>query len=152
MKKTLFLLLALLIAVSTAACTTGSTSGQPDPDTPTNDWGITLNLENVTCSGATIVCKQSGGVPTGRLQTGSYYVITRLGPDNNWEPLREGETVWTMEAYSVNMGGTTEWKVNWEWLYGQLPDGHYRLGKGFMNFRGPGDYDEMMIYAEFEIK
>ena len=118
-----------------------------------NDWGITLTLDNLSRSGATIVCTQSGGNPTGELTTGSYFVIEQLGPDNGWKPLDylelEGELAWTAEARLVNMDGTTEWEVNWEWLYGELPNGHYRIGKEFMDFRGTGDYDTMMIYAEF---
>ena len=46
----------------------------------------------------------------------------------------------------------TEWEIDWEWLYGTLPTGKYRLGKEIMDFRGPGDYDTQIIYAEFEIK
>lgn len=116
------------------------------------DWGITLTLKDLTPSGATIVCTQSGGSPTGELSTGSYYVVQRL-TEGGWESLEylelEGELAWTAEAWIINMDGTTEWEINWEWLYGQLPDGHYRIGKEFMDFRATGNYDTMMIYAEF---
>ena len=44
-----------------------------------------------------------------------------------------------------------EWQVNWAWLYGQLSPGKYRIGKNIMYFRGTGDYDQKMYYAEFEI-
>ena len=46
---------------------------------------------------------------------------------------------------------TTQWDVNWEWLYGELPAGEYRIGKEIMNFRGAGDYDTEMLYAGFVI-
>lgn len=120
-----------------------------------NDWGITLTVKDETPSGVTIVCTQSGGSPTGELTTGSYFVVERLGPDNAWKEVThlqlEGELAWTAEAWLVNMDGITEWQVNWEWLYGQLPGGIYRIGKQFMDFRGVGDYDTMLIYAEFGI-
>ena len=36
--------------------------------------------------------------------------------------------------------------------YDKLPAGTYRICKDFMDFRGAGDYDEALFYAEFEIK
>ena len=45
---------------------------------------------------------------------------------------------------------TGRWDVRWDWL-GELPAGEYRIGKKIMNFRGTGDYDEEMVYAEFAI-
>lgn len=122
------------------------------PPEPEYDWGVTLTLKNLTRTGATIVCTQSGGSPTGELHTGSYYIVERL-TENGWEEVEhrqlDGELVWTAEAWLVNMDGTTEWEVNWAWLYGELPDGHYRIGKCFDDFRGSGDYHTMMVYATF---
>ena len=45
-----------------------------------------------------------------------------------------------------------EWEVNWEWLYGELPVGKYRIGKQIMDWRAPGDYDTVLYYAEFELR
>ena len=59
---------------------------------------------------------------------------------------------WDAVAWSISMGSMTEWQVDWEWLYGSLAPGHYRIGKEIMNFRGTGDYDKEMYYAEFEIE
>ena len=39
------------------------------------DWGITLSVKDVTDSGLTLVCTQSGGELTGELQTGSDYKL-----------------------------------------------------------------------------
>jgi hypothetical protein len=41
--------------------------------------------------------------------------------------------------------------VDWGWLYGALPSGQYRIGKEIMNFRGAGDFDKSMAYAEFTV-
>lgn len=41
--------------------------------------------------------------------------------------------------------------LNWEYLYGRLNDGHYRIVKRVMDYRAPGDYDEYDICAEFDI-
>lgn len=123
------------------------TSGQPQ-------WGITLTAENVTPTGLTIVCTQSDGEPTGELQTGSDYILEQL-TEGAWKKVdylsQEHEIAWTAEAYLIPTEDTVKWEVNWEWLYGELSAGQYRIGKGIMDFRESGDYDTAMHYAEFEI-
>ncbi|MBQ3028731.1 MAG: hypothetical protein IJD26_06590, partial [Lachnospiraceae bacterium] len=42
------------------------------------DWGLTLSVKDVTPSGCTLVCTQSGGSPTGELQTGTDYNLIVL--------------------------------------------------------------------------
>ncbi len=160
MKRFLSIFFAAVLTVSLAGCAanapkTPSVSPSPENTLPaheTNNWGITLSLKDLTRTGATIVCAQSGGTFTGELNTGSYFVLEQL-TDQGWVevPMKEleGELAWSMIAYIVTLNGTTEWPINWEWLYGELPDGHYRMGKEFTNFRSPGDYDKMMIYGEF---
>ncbi len=49
------------------------------------------------------------------------------------------------------MDSSVEWEVNWEWLYGSLSAGTYRIGKEVMDFRGAGDYDQEFFYAKFEM-
>ena len=118
------------------------------------DWGITLSAEEVTSAGLTVVCSQTGGNPSGELQTGSWYTLEKL-TEEGWRTVeylpQEYEIGWTMEAYLIPMESALELDVNWEWLYGQLPAGKYRIGKEIMDFRGSGDYDKSVIYAEFEI-
>ena len=119
------------------------------------DWGITLTAEDVSPTGLTLVCAQSGGQLTGEPYTGSYYLL-ELRSGETWtavEMLPQEHTVaWTLAAWGVPVEGETEWEVDWQWLYGELPAGAYRIGKEFMDFRGSGDFDEAMFYAEFEIE
>ncbi len=117
-------------------------------DSP-DEWGITLSVKNVTATGATVVFGQKGGNTTGELNSGSYYRL-----EHNNEELAfavEGDIVWTAEAYMIPKGGEVEMEVNWEWLYGTLEPGTYRIVKQVMDFRGPGDYDEKEYSAEFTI-
>lgn len=118
-------------------------------------WGITLTATDITPTSLTLKCTQSGGRPTGDLQTGSWYVLETWTQKYGWKQVDylsyENEIMWTQEAWTISMNDTCEWKVNWEWLYGQLPDGKYRIGKEIMDFRGPGDFDKTIYYAEFEI-
>ncbi len=117
-------------------------------------WGITLSAENVTPAGLTLVCTQSGGTPTGELQTGSWYILERFTEEGwtevEWVP-QEYDVAWTAEAWNIPKEDTVEWKVDWEWLYGKLSPGTYRIGKSVNDFRETGDYDTQNFYAEFQI-
>lgn len=116
------------------------------------NWGITLTAENVIPTSAKIKCTQSGGEPTGELQTGSWYILETWTQENGWhEAPCYAEVCWTEEAWLIPKDSVTEWEVNWEWLYGTLPEGKYRIGKEITDFRGTGDYDEAIYFAEFEI-
>ena len=162
MKKLIALVFALVCVMSVAGCgskTDDGTSQNPIQnklgDEKPNQWGIALEVDNVTANGLTIVCNQSGGENVAELSTGSYYVIQK-SEKTGWVNVnylsQEYEPVWTSEAWIIQKESTTKWDVNWEWLYGQLSAGEYRIGKEIMNFKDTGDYDTKLIYAEFIIK
>lgn len=117
-------------------------------------WGIQLNASKITSSGLTLVCNQSGGWPTGNLQTGSPYWL-EVQINNQWVSVEmlpsEYERAWTAEAWIIPMNDSIEWVVNWTELYGNLPAGNYRIGKEIMDFRDTGDYDTNTYYANFEV-
>ena len=50
------------------------------------------------------------------------------------------------------MNDSCEWEVNWEWLYGKIPAGKYRVVKEILEFRSPVDFDKAVYYTEFEIE
>jgi len=116
------------------------------------NWGLTLSVKDVTESGLTLVCTQSGGELTGELQTGSDYKLIVL--KEAWEdvPTIIEDYGWDMIAYGVAKDDVTEFEYNWEWLYGKLPAGTYRMVKGFTEYREAGDYDNFTYWTEFEIK
>lgn len=119
------------------------------------NWGITLTAENITPTGATIKCTQSSGKPTGELQTGSGYIVENWTQENGWKEMPyviDGEIGWTAEAWIIPKEDTVEWEVNWEWLYGELPTGKYRIGKEIMDFRASGNYDKAVYFAQFNIQ
>lgn len=120
----------------------------------TDAWGIQLTAAKITATGLTLICNQSGEGPSGELNTGSYYNLEVL-EDNQWNAVKmrpqKNDIAWTSEAWIIPMNDSTEWEVNWEWLYGKLPPGNYRIGKEIMDFRGTGDYDTDIYYAYFAI-
>ena len=118
-------------------------------------WGVTLTAEDITPTGITITCTQSGGNPTGELQTGSWYILETWTREYGWKQMPyiiEGEIGWNDIAWMIPMEDSVEWEVNWEWLYGAIPSGKYRIGKSITDFRGSGDFDNAIYYAEFEIE
>ncbi len=121
----------------------------------TGDWGITLTSTNITPTGLTIVCEQVDGEQQGELQTGSYYWLEVYEGDT-WQAvpylLQEENIGWTSEAWIISLNDTTEWEVDWEWLYGALPSGEYRIAKSVMNFIEAGNYEEQAYYATFSIE
>ena len=145
--------LLLFFLVLTLLCVTGcskSSGGGEEVD----EGGIILSAEDVTPTGMTLVCTQNSGSPTGELLTGSPYVIEQL-MDGEWLPVPTapglGDLAWTMEGWMIKFNDTTKWDVNWEFLYGELSPGMYRIEKEIMDFRGPGDFTQKPYYAEFAI-
>ena len=159
MRKKFALIFALVCVLNFMACNqkphdeiiTFSDEGFPD-------WGITLSVENVTSTGLTLVVTQSGGEPTGNLQTGEAYRLAVL-EGATWEvveelPLPEGVDGrgWNAIAYHIPTEDSTEFEINWEWIYGELPSGKYRLIKNFTDFRKTADYDDFEYWTEFIVE
>ena len=163
-QRCFFLLLCLLLAgCGQTAGPTSSPASEPSQeqtatpaaDTETADpWGLSLSALDVTPTSMTLVFTQSGGSPTGQLQTGSpFWLETKT--DDGWEAVptlpAEGEIVWTAIAYGITSGDITTLETSWSYLYGSLSPGVYRIGKEITDYRGPGDYDTRDYYAVFAI-
>ncbi len=118
-------------------------------------FGITLTAENITPTSAIIKCTQSGGKPTGELHTGSWYVLENWTQEHGWKEMPyviDGEIGWNDIAWIIPVEDMVEWEINWEWLYGAVPKGKYRIGKEITDFRETGDYDNAVYFVEFEIE
>lgn len=122
------------------------------------NWGLSLSVKNVTPTGLTLVVTQSGGEPSGELQTGEAYRLIAL-VDGTWKtveelPLPEGVDgrAWNSIAYWIPKGEGKEFEVDWNWIFGELPSGTYRFIKEFMDFRKTADYDTFEYWIEFEIE
>lgn len=125
------------------------------PILPEDKWGVRLWAEDVTNTGLTIVCEQFCGSATGSLQTGEWYVIETMDENGNWKALDTNPLIdyaWNSIAYQIKNNDITELVVDWEWLYGELPEGHYRIGKEIMDFRQASDFNKDVYYAEFHIE
>ncbi len=70
-----------------------------------------------------------------------------------WRELDEviDNAAFTMEAYMIQKDSPYETVIDFEWLYGKLEPGRYRIVKTITDFRGTGDYTNYAIMAEFSI-
>ena len=157
--KRIILAFVLICCLGLTACSAASIGVIGGADGPTaiyvdeDKWGLTLYAEDVTNTGMVIKFKQFGGNPTGELNTGEWYELEKL-EDDNWQIIHTNRLiniVWNSIAYKIKSNDITELKVEWEWLYGELPAGSYRLSKKVMDLRKPGDFDEKVYKVHFSI-
>ena len=117
-------------------------------------WGLNLYAEDVTPTGLTLKIEQFGGNPSGELQTGADYFLETTVNDE-WQ---EVETIngqplsWNALAYMIKKNDITEMNLDWQYAYGELKPGFYRLTKEFMDFRGAGDYEKETYLVHFTIE
>lgn len=123
---------------------------EANPNAP-DGWGIRLEAREVSPTGLTLVCTQSGGHLTGSLQTGCAYWLEQQTAEG-WADI-EGQGEWGFEdeALPITPEGTTQWTIDWSDLYGELPAGTYRISTIISDFRGTGDWDNKTYYAEFTL-
>lgn len=129
-------------------------SNENDMVTSGDEWGLTLYADDVTNSGMTVKFMQFGGNPSGELKTGEWFELEKIAFDN-WQAVDTNpliDYVWNSVAYMIKSNDITELKVEWKWLYGELPAGSYRLSKKVMDYRAPGDFDEKVYKVYFTIE
>lgn len=79
--------------------------------------------------------------------------------NGNWYQLPvtiEGNYKFNDISYDLSSEPNSEWTVDWEWLYGSLETGQYRIIIHVNDFKKPkdwesGDYDTYYLAAEFVI-
>lgn len=111
-----------------------------------------FTLENITPTGATLVFNQyDAKTPKGELIYGEDFVIEVL-KDGKWEeaPITvEGDYAFYDIGYNLPCEEISEKEMDWEWLYGELAPGEYRIGKSVIDLIESGNFDKYMAYAHF---
>ena len=120
--------------------------------------GVTLSVEKYTGTSGDLEINnlirlnyQSSDDVGKILQTGAWFTIQRK-IDGVWYDLAPiAEVGWHQVAYTISAGETTVLPVTWEYLYGELPPGEYRIVISIQDWRAPGDFDTYYLADEFEI-
>lgn len=92
--------------------------------------GVSMVIKDGTLTrrGATVIITDTSGAD---YTYGEEYRIDKY-EDGEWEELEviiKGNYAWNSIGYQVDKNNKLELDVNWEWLYGRLDDGYYRIVK-----------------------
>jgi len=114
-----------------------------------NAVGVTMTIKEgtLTKTGATVVITDVSGKKN---VYGEEYRIDKL-QNGKWKELEvivEGNYGWNLIGYYVGEDNTLELEHNWEWLYGELEIGEYRLVK---NTSESGDSTNHYFSVQFTI-
>ena len=158
------MVLVLLLTVVLAAC---QPKIESDPEVIQiteplgEDWTLTMTLENVTPTGATVVFTHEGD--GAMITVGEFFHLEKL-KDGEWkklDPVREG-FAFNAIGYMVPNNDSFRLDTKWEYIYGALTAGKYRVCKDasiegvryneYEGIRREEHYKETRdLYAEFEI-
>lgn len=96
-----------------------------------NDLGVHFYLKNITPTGATAVFLQYDSEITEEISFGEDFKI-EVEKDGNWKEadiVVKGAYGFNDIAHLLSIGDMVEAKLDWEWLYGELEPGNYRITK-----------------------
>ena len=154
--KKVFVILFLLLGVVFTGC--GKEAVPPKDMRPTehekvNDLeGITMTVieDTVSPTGLTVILENSSQKEC--IYSESFLLEERINDQWYQVPVViEGDYGFDDIAYPLNLGDKGEWQVNWEWLYGSLDKGEYRIIKDILNFKEDGEFDTHYLSAEFTV-
>ena len=109
--------------------------------------GVTMKVSHVTDRLVTVVFENDTDK---EIETGEMFWLERRTEDG-WEELEPviENYAFSMVAYAVEKNKPLELEVQYDWLFGELEPGEYRIVKQVDDFRKPGDFDTYEYRAEF---
>ena len=119
-----------------------------------DQWGISCYVKDLTNHSMIFQIEQFGGSYDGQLQTGEWFQIYQREEDE-WEALPTNPLIdyaFASVAYPIAKNDITEFEIEWEWLYGELPPGEYRLDKEVMDFVAGHEHPEEIYSVYFTIE
>lgn len=147
-----------------ATCITLLSACGSDQVVETKDWEPTIYDSINNLDGVTMIVKEGTVSSTGLTVTFennsdkrcifSEDFLLEKKKEGKWYqvPFIPGSTYGHGDpGYALDSADVRDWTVDWEWLYGSLDRGEYRIVKRILDVREPGDYDEHNLIAEFTI-
>jgi len=108
---------------------------------------VSMSVQNVTRTGLAFTLLNTSD----KEYTYSEDYILYIRRNGAWERLDE-EAPFNSIGYSLPPNSKTEAAdIDWGWLYGKLENGEYKIEKGIIYRRAPGDYDSYVAECEFTI-
>ena len=97
------------------------------------DWGLRVYVTDVSSQGLRLHCERSGGDWPGDLMTGRHWWVEKWN-GGQWEVLETRPGIaWATDAQLIGPDASARWNCSFEWAYGPLEPGTYRIGKTFSN-------------------
>jgi len=152
-------MLAVVAVVFVSVCLLTSPENQAEhlEETETGAWNLEMELMDVSSTGLVVKFVQTGifhGSDRGQLMYGTDYTLEKLEA-GQWVAVealpQENPVGWATVGYTIGLNSIANHHIDWDWLYGQLPAGHYRIGKRVTLDYPLDDDQNQMFYAEFTI-
>ena len=114
--------------------------GQYIPDSEIESIGVMMDVRHVTPTGLTVHFRRYDSEYKGEMTYGEEYTLERLNNDV-WEPVPTviGDGGYNDIAYIIEPDGESKIETDWEWLYGKLSPGTYKITKSVMTELKEGD-------------
>ncbi|MBR6771744.1 MAG: hypothetical protein IKM28_11080 [Lachnospiraceae bacterium] len=111
--------------------------------------GVKLHMEKYTSSGGTM---EISNFSQKELQYGDWFDV-QIQTEGKWYSLAYvvENIAFNSIAYLLPQEKTKEKVVDWEFMYGVLPTGTYRIVTEVIDYHAPGDFERYYIAAEFHI-
>ena len=126
--------------------------GQYIPESEEDAIAVMMSVTDVTPSGLTVHFRQYDKRDTEELTYGQSYTLQVQNGDT-WEnvPMIIDNGAFTDEGYILPNEGEAEMVTDWEWLYGKLSPGTYRITKTISDSRAVGNNPLYFLTAQFVI-
>ena len=123
MKKLIVFLFVFSLLTGCGERPTQST--QTQQTTPVEN--VTIQISDITPTGATVILTDTNKEPH---VYGEWYKIQRM-TDDGWQDVPHviDHGAFNAMGYLPDENGEVKFTINWEWLYGTLPAGTYRMLK-----------------------
>ena len=110
--------------------------------------GVQLYFEKYTSAGGDMETRNS---TNNEYLYGEWFDI-QCKVDGKWHRLQYITNIGFNDIAYILPADTTNIKsVTWEWMYGLLPAGEYRIVMDVMDFHATGDYEKYYLAEEFEV-
>lgn len=111
--------------------------------------GVSMEIKNgtLTNSGAVIILRNDSDID---VFYGNPYSI-QVKKDGKWQDI-ESDLAFTLPAFSLKSKSSEEIRINWEYGYGKLEKGEYRITKGFHYEKEKEVYVGFSVNVEFVLE
>lgn len=149
-------ILILLVSILLIAC--GN-----ENSTETKDWestqyymvnnfdGISMNIKEGSVSSTKLTVIFDNNSDKQGMYSDDFLLESKIKGDWYQVPTIIDEYGFHDIGYELPPSGNKELTIDWDWLYGSLDTGEYRIIKKILDFRDTGDHDEYYLAAQFTI-